>query len=452
MTEGEDLAAEFPFLLMEAKTFYEAALQDLWRSIPLNVEFKLRSGGSRIKALSCGIWNHQSGPDFLNAKLEIDGKTVKGDVEIHCRLSDWAKHGHDGDPRYKNVVLHVIGEDGFPGKHSGKIPMLPVFLLPADFSEACNPEVPPSRETGKCAAFFQRISDESLHRFVSDAGLERMRLRSKKMLTEMVAKGTDHAFLARFFELLGIPGNREQFSLLAERVLAYPEELRKKNFPAILWGESGEIPDPSRENLQADADPIVRKLWNGWWRIRRQGYEKPIAFSRGNRPLNSIGRRIAILSEFVETFGENPLPAMMDIIAGNSVENAGKIFLKKLAIRNPFWETHFSFRSDAFQSPAMLIGKSRIVTLLTDLIIPALHAYSSVTNDAKQISKIESLYLTLPKTASNLSLRNTVQRCCPGRESVLKTAAAQQGILHIRNTWCSPLAYDCNACPLVILV
>ncbi len=444
-------SGESPFLLMEARTFYEAALQELWQSIPLNIEYRLRSGGSKLKVLSRGQWNHQGGPDFLNAKLEIDGVIRKGDVEIHCRLSDWAKHGHDGDRNYDNVILHVIGEDSLPGQYSGKIPMLPVFLLPRDFSDGQFQEVPPDAGQGKCAAFFQRISDEAFHRFASDAGLERMRQRSKQLLSEMISKGTNHAFLSRLFELIGIPGNREQFSILAKRVLSYPEEVRQKNFQPILWGEAGEISDPAAGQLLPDAEPVVRNLWNTWWQIRRQVYEDPVVFNRASRPLNSIGRRIAIIAGFVETFGENPLPYLMEIIIKNSVEEAKKIFLQKLDVKDPYWENHSSFHSGTFRHPAVLIGRDRIVGLLTDLLIPALHAYASVTNDLKQVSKIESLYLILPKTATNLTLKNTVSRCCPGRDAALKTTAAQQGLLHIRKTWCHKLAHDCKACPLAEL-
>ncbi len=450
MTENA-LIPDSPFLLMEARTFYEAALQELWQSIPLNTDFRLRSGGERMKVLSRGEWNHQAGPDFLNAKLEIDGRTVRGDIEIHCRLSDWAKHGHSGDSRYRNVILHVIGEDGIPGKYSSAIPMLPVFLLPEDFSGGRYIENRPDSGTGKCAAFFQRISDEALHRFAGDAGLERMRQRSNLLLTEMVAKGMEQAFLRRLFDLLGIPGNREQFSTLADRVLAYPEEIRKTHFQAILRGEAGEIPDPAKEQLLPDAEPIVRTLWNVWWQVRQQTYKDPISFARNCRPLNSIGRRLAILAGFVETFGENPLPALMETIIQHSVAETKEIFLKKLAVSETYWENHSSFRSKPFRRSACLIGHDRIVELLTDLIVPALHAYATITDDLKQISKIESLYLLLPKTAENLPLKNTIRRCCPGRSSVLKTAAAQQGFLHIRKTWCDKLAHDCKACPLADL-
>ena len=37
---------------------------------------------------SPGIWNKEEGPDFKGAVLEIDGQSMRGDVEIHFYASD----------------------------------------------------------------------------------------------------------------------------------------------------------------------------------------------------------------------------------------------------------------------------------------------------------------------------------------------------------------------------
>lgn len=50
-----------------------------------------------------------AGPDFRDAVLaRADGSRVYGDVELHLRAANWHAHGHDSDPRYDGVVLHVV--------------------------------------------------------------------------------------------------------------------------------------------------------------------------------------------------------------------------------------------------------------------------------------------------------------------------------------------------------
>ncbi len=89
-----------------------------------------------------GIWNKQEGPDFKGAVLEIDGQSMRGDVEIHFYASDWLHHQHDKNNNYNNVVLHVVlfepsDEDlplrNFQGDIIPTLVLLPV--LPQDIEE-----------------------------------------------------------------------------------------------------------------------------------------------------------------------------------------------------------------------------------------------------------------------------------------------------------------------------
>ncbi len=85
----------------------EIELQYAWNSVANNQMFS-SDNGSQIEVLYPGQWNVESGPDFLNARLAIDGKNITGDIEIHTYPGDWFAHGHTSDPKYKNVILHVV--------------------------------------------------------------------------------------------------------------------------------------------------------------------------------------------------------------------------------------------------------------------------------------------------------------------------------------------------------
>ena len=61
------------------------------------------------KIIFPGVRNRYSGPDFKNAILATsEGKQICGDVEIHTNLHNWDQHGHRHDPKYANVILHVV--------------------------------------------------------------------------------------------------------------------------------------------------------------------------------------------------------------------------------------------------------------------------------------------------------------------------------------------------------
>ncbi|RMF60501.1 MAG: DUF2851 family protein [Calditrichaeota bacterium] len=70
--------------------------------------------GEAVTIISPGERNPSDGPDFLNALIEIRNTRIRGDVEFHLSPEDWYRHGHDEDPRYQSVILHIIWEQHHP--------------------------------------------------------------------------------------------------------------------------------------------------------------------------------------------------------------------------------------------------------------------------------------------------------------------------------------------------
>mgnify|MGYP000135289984 CR=1 FL=1 len=86
----------------------ESKVQQLWALQHLQgAEWRTQSDKRLIVHFS-GHWNHGAGPDFKEADIELNGLRIMGDVEIHLYREDWWRHGHDVDPAYDNVVLHVV--------------------------------------------------------------------------------------------------------------------------------------------------------------------------------------------------------------------------------------------------------------------------------------------------------------------------------------------------------
>ena len=105
----------------------ERVLQAIWKNRDFNCKNLLTFRGESLEIIDPGEWNHQEGPDFRNASLKIEGKTVQGDVEVHLYAKDWVQHRHSSDPNFSCVVLHVTLFD------SPKVRMEPphrIVLLP----------------------------------------------------------------------------------------------------------------------------------------------------------------------------------------------------------------------------------------------------------------------------------------------------------------------------------
>lgn len=86
----------------------EDFLHYLWRFKALKLDPWRGTKNEVIELLHPGYHNSNSGPDFEQAHLRIDANVWVGSVEIHLKSSDWNKHGHQFDPAYNNVILHVV--------------------------------------------------------------------------------------------------------------------------------------------------------------------------------------------------------------------------------------------------------------------------------------------------------------------------------------------------------
>lgn len=112
-------------------TVSERVIQKIWLQGDFYQDDLRTAAGKQLKILDPGRWNVHEGPDFREARLEIDGREQIGDVEIHFHAQDWLQHGHDGNPNFRRVILHVLlyGEDAVGSGVSGA-PMETLVLLP----------------------------------------------------------------------------------------------------------------------------------------------------------------------------------------------------------------------------------------------------------------------------------------------------------------------------------
>ena len=88
----------------------EQLLQFIWLHQYFDSSQLKTRQGEPIEVIQPGLWNHDQGPDFLQARVRIGETVWAGAIEIHVRSGDWDVHQHQRDPRYQQVVLHVVWE------------------------------------------------------------------------------------------------------------------------------------------------------------------------------------------------------------------------------------------------------------------------------------------------------------------------------------------------------
>jgi hypothetical protein len=100
----------------------EKLLQFIWQYQYFNKTELLTTSGESIQVVETGKLNKDQGPDFMDGKIKIGKTTLVGTIEIHINATDWNKHGHQNDSKYKNVILHVVFIND--GRVDNNIPVL----------------------------------------------------------------------------------------------------------------------------------------------------------------------------------------------------------------------------------------------------------------------------------------------------------------------------------------
>ncbi len=434
------------FQVREPEALYEMEMQALWDKLPNGARLVL-ADNSRMRVVSRGEWNREAGPDFRNAVLVIHGKLLRGDVELHRKSSDYVRHGHSADEAYSGVILHVVSEDDLPVASDSAAARLPVFRM--------KPETFAKNVSGSCECrIFPFMDEERLRAFFTDAGMERLREKAAETLGNMISRGTEYAFRERLFRFAGSKQNREPFLELLGRFEQYSPEIREQSFKALLWGESGLLPDPAVESLPSQNVPEAKRLWNEFWPLRKEARPE-IPWRRDSvRPANSPERRIALLCAFLEKFTLNPLPGFAAALGRQTPRQFIRTAEKDLRLSDPFWEPRWSFRSCPLEKKVSILGADRAVVLLTDVIAPCLLAWAELHSDASLGEKARELFLHLPAGSDNRVMKNALRRWFPAETlnpGLFRRAAAGQGCLHIYKKYCAKRSGDCSSCLLAEL-
>lgn len=427
--------------LAETRKIYEVQLQNAWNAITPGRTF-VTPTKQILKVLSPGTWNFEAGPDFKNAQIKLDDKILTGPIEIHTRTSDWYAHGHQHDPAYQQVILHVTAINDLSQEKLSLLP--PLFMINPDNKDMANVEVEKLRP-GKCATFFSGLETAQITAILKAAGIERFKQKSSAILRRMIADGAETTCLQMIFEAVGYKNNRQTFTELFKRFNEYDADLRQQFTAAILWGESGLLPETTTGKFTPEMSKFLEQRWKEWWQIRISA-RPGIAWQRTGRPVNSPERRIAAIVAFIQQYGETPLTKFATTMQQSSIKI--EHLLKTIIFHDALWDNYSNFTGKR-SKPAAVLGRNSALELLVNVLLPAMDALEKI-NQQLTGTALE-LWCALPSTQHNQITRDATARWFPQHRNaaaVMNGTAARQGIIHLSKEFCEKCSGACDACLL----
>ena len=435
----------------------ERHLQCVWYDDRLRPALRTRDG-ERIAVLQPGRWNLEAGPDFLGADLRIGRRRVRGDVEVHIRPSDWKAHGHDGDPRYADVVLHLTY---YPATDADAA-LLPPHVASAsleapllerrgfaleDIDIAAYPHLVLPATPRPCGEALAPLGPDVWRSLLDAAGRHRMRRKAARMRTRLAACGDERqVFYEEAMAMLGAKGNTTPFRKVAELLplSAWDPAASPDARYARLLGTAGLLPDPERMRTP-EARDYALALRAEWFRVGggadsiRDAAEWRLS---GIRPANRPERRLAAAAML---FADGP---RLDALLDNRIAPDRAWFRERLALLTslpapPPWDRRLAFDAAPGPAPVALLGRARAAVLLTNVLVPLLLA--------RHPDRAEPLLALLPPEDDDAPGRETANRLF-GRDHnpalYRSSGLLQQGLLAIHRDFCLRTVGGCPRCPL----
>ena len=248
----------------------EQLLHYVWKHKLFPLGEMKTTDGLTVEVIDPGLHNRNSGPDFFNAKVKINGTLWVGNVEIHDKSSDWFLHGHDRDTAYDNVVLHVTGlADADVTTAAGQF--IPQMVLQVPDSVRNNYEqLLRTDQYPPCYQIIPHLSRLTVHSWM--AALQTERLEQKTEAIQQRAKRMNGSWEDAYFMTLarnfGFGINGEAFEQWAAHIpLTAVAHHRDDLFQieAIFLGQAGLLDiEAIPERYQQDAlnDGYFAKLRN----------------------------------------------------------------------------------------------------------------------------------------------------------------------------------------------
>ncbi|MBX2817471.1 MAG: DUF2851 family protein [Saprospiraceae bacterium] len=407
----------------------EETLYYIWKTKQFDHQGLSSTAGARLKILSPGSQNFDSGPDFSDARIEIDGTLWAGHIEMHVKASDWIRHGHEGDPNYENTILHVVYENDKDIQLAGGTSLHCLELktrIETALLERCHALVHGSQKI-PCSGQLDNISPLVTNNWLDRVATARLQDKMAR-LTEILA-ATNFDWEETFYQLLlrsfGFKTNAEAFhrlSVILPRSILLKHKNSIRQIEALLYGQAGMLSAPSTTNT------YVQKLTQEYTHLAHKHGLQPMPdhvwkYMR-MRPANFPTIRIAQFA--VLFFRTNHLFSKM--LAAANYKELSTMFASEVS---EYWKSHYRFGEES-ERRSKRLGKMAIQLLVINTVVPMMFYYGKHHNQQPFCDKALKLLEELPAESNKIS-RKFAAIGLPAQ-----SALHSQALIHLMAHYCTP--------------
>jgi Protein of unknown function (DUF2851) len=211
-----------PVLREDQESPPERLLQTIWQHQRLRRDQLKTLDGTPVRILHPGFRSFEGGPDFRGALVQMgDSPPRSGDIEVDLRSSGWRAHGHDRNPAFQNVILHVIWEGERP------VPGAPPLLLLRSVLDAPLGELSlwlggeavktlPESLRGECCLPLRQLPADQLKDLLHQAAEVRLHSKASQFQARAKQAGWEQSLWEGLFRALGYKHNVWAMQRVAE--------------------------------------------------------------------------------------------------------------------------------------------------------------------------------------------------------------------------------------------
>lgn len=406
----------------------EEFLHFLWKYRLLNTLDLKTTHKEEIMVLSVGRHNHNAGPDFIESKIRIGKQIWIGQVEIHVKASDWLSHGHQHDPAYDQVILHVVLENdaNITLPNGTELPVLELKnIVDLKLYDKFN-SIQNSKKVIGCGVTASDFEDFHWESYLDRLLVERLARKTEKIqwITELKTQDWEevlYIFLARTF---GSHVNMDAFENLASitplnLVLNYRESWFQ--LEALFYGQAGLLDEDFQDKypilLRNEYDYLRRKhtlipMNKGLWKYLRM---MPSGFP-------SIR-----ISQFAHLFYQGHIKLFSSLLEVSSYKDIIHVFNLRAS---DYWQDHSQFDL-ASKKKIKKTGISFQRNIVVNALVPMLFFYGRKMKIQDHVDKsISWMYELKPE-------QNKITKAWKSIGFELKSAAQSQASIELFNEYCS---------------